>query len=110
MRLRAFAVQAADGEVDFLQAAEHLVDLPRDHQRRQVQHHAHPHAGADVRGAGREVAEPLVEGVGDLLLDQVVELVDLLPRRGQVEAALHHLDPQMVLFVDHHAELLALDR
>ena len=31
-RLRAFAVQAADGEVDLLQAAEDFVDLPRDHR------------------------------------------------------------------------------
>ena len=78
-RLRAFAVQAADGQADLLQAAEDLVDLPRDHQRRQVQHHAHAHAGADVGGAGGQIAELVVEGVGDLVLDQVVDAVDLLP-------------------------------
>ena len=106
--LRAFAVQAADGEVDFLQAAEDLVDLPRDHQGRQVEHHAHAQAGADVRGAGGEVAEAVVVGVGDAGFDQVVELVDLLPGRAEIEAALEDLDPQVVLFVDHHAHLLAL--
>ena len=63
-RLRAFAVQAADRQADLLQAAEDLLDLPRDDQGRQVQHHAHPHAGADVGGAGGQVAQPLVEGVG----------------------------------------------
>ena len=62
-RLRAFAVQPADGQADLLQAAEDLFDLLRDDQRRQVQHHAHAHAGADVRGAGGQIAEPLVEGV-----------------------------------------------
>ena len=105
-RLRAFAVQAADRQADLLQAAEDLVDLPRDDQGRQVQHHAHPHAGADVGGAGRQVAQPLVEGVGDLLLDQVVDAVDLLPDAVQVQPALHHLDAQVVLLVDHQAELL----
>ena len=39
---------------------------------------------------------------------QVVELVDLLPGGAEVEAAFEHLDPQVILFVDHHAHLLAL--
>ena len=39
---------------------------------------------------------------------EVVELVDLLPGGAEIEAALEHLDPQMILFVDHHAHLLAL--
>ena len=72
-RLRAFAVQAADGQADLLQAAEDLFDLPRDDQRRQVQHHAHAHAGADVRGAGGQIAEAVVKGVGDAGFDQVVD-------------------------------------
>src|SRR5262245_54649421 len=52
--LRALAVQAADRDADLLQAAEDLLDLAGHHQRRQVQHHADAHAGADVRGAGRQ--------------------------------------------------------
>ena len=39
-------------------------------------------------------------------LDQVVDAVDLLPDALQVQAALHDLDAQVVLFVDHQAELL----
>ena len=107
-RLRAFAEQAAHGQADLLQAAKDLFDLPRNDQGRQVQHHAHPHAGADVRGAGRQVAQPFVEGVGDLLFDGVVDGVDLFPDAVQVEAALHDLDPQMVFLVDHEAEFLGL--
>ena len=107
-RLRAFAEKAADGEADLLQAAEDLLDLPRDDQSRQVQHHAHPHAGADVGRAGGQIAQPLVEGVGDLLLDGVVDAVDLFPDALQVEAALQDLDPQMVFLVDHEAECLVL--
>ncbi len=49
-----------------------------------------------------------MEGVGDLLLDGVVDGVDLLPDALQVEAALHDLDPQMVFLVDHEAEFLGL--
>ena len=89
-----------------MQAAKHLVDLPRDDQRRQVQHHAHAQAGADVRGAGGQIAELRVIGVGDLLGEQRVDAVDLLPGGLQVEPAVHHLDAQMVLLVDHQADLL----
>ncbi len=67
--LGAFAVEAADGEVDFLQAAEDFVDLPGDHQGRQVEHHADAKTGADIGGAGREVAEAVVVGVGDAGFD-----------------------------------------
>ena len=106
-RLRAFAVQAADRQADLLQAAEDLLDLPGDDQGRQVQHHAHPHARADVGRAGGQVAELLVEGVGDVLLDEVVDAVDLLPDALQVQAALHDLHAEVVFLVDHQAELLA---
>ena len=39
---------------------------------------------------------------------EVVQLVDLFPRGAEIEAAFENLDPQVVLFVDHHAHLLAL--
>src|SRR5262249_35247414 len=106
--LRAFAVEAADGEVDLLQAAEDFVDLPSDHEGRQVEHYADAKAGADVRGTGRQVAETIVVCVRNAGFDQVVELVDLLPSGTKVQAAFEDLDAQMVLFVDHDACLLAL--
>ncbi len=65
-RLRAFAVQAANRETNFLQAAEDFVDLPREDERRQVHQYAHSHAGADIGRAGGEVAEAGMERVIDL--------------------------------------------
>ena len=46
-----------------------------------------------------------MEGVGHLLFDQVVDAVDLFPNAVQIEPALHHLDAEVVLLVDHQAEL-----
>ena len=89
-----------------MQAAKDLVDLSRDDQRRQVQHHADADAGADVRGTGRQEAEPRMEREIDLLGNQVVDLVNVLPGVDQVQAAVHHLDPQMIFLIDHQADLL----
>ncbi len=105
-RLGAFAVQTPHGQADLVQAAEDLFDLARENQRGQVQHHAHPHPGAHVGRAGGQVAQAFVEGVIDVFFQRVIDAIDLLPRAGQVQAAVHHLDPQMVLLVDHQAELL----
>ena len=41
--LRAFAVEAADGQADLLQAAKDLFDLLRQDQGRQMEHDADPH-------------------------------------------------------------------
>jgi hypothetical protein len=73
-----------------------------------MQHHAHAHPGADVRRAGREIAEPFVEGVGDLRFDEVVDLVDLLPGGVQIESRLEHLNPEVILLVHHQADLLVV--
>ena len=40
--------------------------------------------------------------------DQVVDAVDLLPGAVQVQAALHDLDAEVVLLVDHQADLVSL--
>ena len=105
-RLGTLAIKPTDCQADLVQAAKHLVDLPRHHQRGQVKHHADAHSGADVGRAGGQVSEGLVVSVGDLLFDQVVDPVDSIPGRFEVEPALHHLDPQVILFVDHQAEFL----
>ena len=104
--LRALAIQAAHRQRDLVQAAKHLVDLPGDHQARQMEHDAHPDASADVGRAGREVAKAGVEGVGDDSFDLVVHHLDLLPGPEQIEPAVHALDAQVVFLVDHQADLL----
>ena len=47
-----------------------------------------------------------MEGVGDDSLDLVVDDLDLLPRAVEVEAAVHALDAEVILLVDHQAHLL----
>ena len=104
-RLRSLSIEPADGQRDLVEAAEHLVDLPGDDERREVEHHAHADPGADVRRAGGEVAPARVEGVGDDPLDLVIDNLDLLPRAVEVEAAVHALDAEVILLVDHQAHL-----
>jgi len=98
------AVQAAHGQVDLLQRSENLFDLLGQDQCRQVEHDAGAHAGADVGGASRQVAELLAEGVVDALLEQVVEAVDVLPALVEGEAAADDLQAQVIFFVDHDAD------
>ena len=107
-RLRSLAIQAADGQRDLVQAPKHLVDLPGDHQRRQVEHHAHADAGAHVGRAGREIAKPRVKRIRHDLPDLLVDHLDLLPDPTQVEAAVDTLDAEVILFVDHQADLFEL--
>ncbi len=51
------------------------------------------HAGADVRGAGGQVAELLAEGVIHLAFKMVIEAIDVLPGFVERKAAAHHLEP-----------------
>ncbi|MEY4180939.1 MAG: hypothetical protein RLY70_4514 [Planctomycetota bacterium] len=108
--LGAFAVESADGEMHFLQAAKHFVDLAAQDQSGQVEHDAYSQARADIGGAGGEVAELFVEGERQAFFEQVVEVIDLAPSGFEVKPAVHDLQSQMVFFVDHQAErLLRLD-
>ena len=77
--LRAFPVQASDGEVDFLQAIKNLVNLSRDYECRKMQHNANTHAGSNIGGASGQVTKVWVERVVQLLLDVVIDGVNLLP-------------------------------
>ena len=103
--LAPLAVEAADGQVDLLEGAEDLVDLLGLDQPGQVEHHADADAGADVGRAGGQVAELRAEGVGELFLELVVELVDRVPDLGEPEAREHELDAEMVLLVDHDRDV-----
>lgn len=44
------------------------------------------------------------KSVSEFAFEDIIEFVHSLPCRLQVEAALHHLQPKMVLFVDHYAK------
>ena len=103
--LRPLAVQPADGDVDLLHRFEDLLDLAGDDQSRQVQHHADPQPRADVGRTRRQVAVAGVVGVQQHRFEVVVDAVDAFPGAAKVQAALHHLDAQMVFLVDHHAVL-----
>lgn len=73
-----------------------------------MQHDAATQTGANIRGAGGEVAEAVVVGVRDAGFDEIIQFVGLLPGGGEIEPTLEDLDSEVVLFVDHHAGLLAL--
>ena len=75
--LGALAVQATDGEVDFLEGAEEFVEMIRLAKGGQVEHDSDPNPGADVGRAGREVPKFLAEGDVEVLFEAVVEVVDL---------------------------------
>lgn len=75
-----------------------------------MEHHAHAHARPHIGRASRQVAERFVEGIGYLLFDQIVDAGYLLPGPFEVQAAVHYLDTEVVLFVDHQAvSLMSVD-
>src|SRR4051794_20123141 len=47
-----------------------------------------------------------MKSVRNLLADEVIDPVDLLPDGVEVEAAVHDLHPQMIFLIDHQADLL----
>ena len=103
--LAPLAVEAADGQVDLLKRAKDLVDLLGLDQAGEVEHDADANAGADVGRAGGQVAELGAEGVGQLFLELVVELVDRVPDFREPEARKHELDAEMVFLVDHDGDV-----
>ena len=105
-RLAPLAVQAAHRQTELLQGLKDLLDILRQDQAGQVQHHADSDAGADVRGTGGQIAQALIESVRDFLLHEVIDPVDLLPAVIQSKSAVNDLDAQVVLLVDHQADLL----
>jgi len=107
-RLGAFAVEAADGEADLVHGFDDLGDLVVEHEGGQVHHGGGAHAGADVGGAGGEVADLGREGEIEFFLQLGVEFIDGLEERLELQAGAERLDPQMVLLVDHDAERTVL--
>ena len=71
-----------------------------------MQQDADTDAGADVGWAGREIAELIAEGVGDVLFESIVERIDFLPAFIEQEAAAEHLHSKVILLVDHQGDIL----
>src|SRR5580692_10644952 len=71
-----------------------------------MEHYAHADARADVRGARGEVAQLVAERVGDVFFDGVVEFVDGRPAFVEGQAAAEDLDAEVVLLVNHQADVL----
>ncbi len=103
-RPASLAIETSHGQIDFLQRPKNFLDVLDHDQSGQVQHDAGPHAGADIGRASRQVAELFAESVTDTLLEQVVDLVNILPGLVEREAAAHDLKPQMIFLVDHEAD------
>ena len=61
--LGSFSVETADGETELVDRLNHLVDLLAEDETRKMKHGGGAHPGADVGGAGGEVAEGGGEGV-----------------------------------------------
>ena len=80
----------------------------REHERRQVDHHRHAHAGADVCGAGGEVAPLGAEGELEPLGELRVEGVYLVPRLREAKSRAKHLHAEVVLLVDHDGQPLVV--
>ena len=91
----------ADREAVLVEGARDLVHLRREAEAREMDHGGGAQAGADVRGTGGQVAEPLGEGQRQRGRQGVVELLRQVPGTAQVPARPEHLHAQVVLLVDH---------
>ena len=99
--LGAFAVEAADGQAQLVDGLDDLIDLLAEDQAGQVEHGGGAHPGADVGGAGGEIAEGRGEGELDLFLQSGVQLIGCVPRLLQMEAGAKGLQAKVILLVDH---------
>ena len=105
-RPRPFPVNPPDRQIDLLDPAKDPLHFPGFENRRQMQHDADANTGSEIRRAGGQIAEPLVKGERQLMFQRIVEPIDPIPNRRKTEPGGHRLNPQMVLLVDHDAEIL----
>ncbi len=106
--LAAFTVQAADSMVDLLGRMVDFLDFARHAERGKMQHHAHANPGTYIGGAGGEVTEFFMEGVGSTGLDLVIDGIAFLPAFFERKSAVKRLQPEMIFFVDHDAVTFTL--
>ena len=102
----AFTIETADGEADFADGFDDLADLVGEDEGGEVEHDRGAHAGAEVGGAGGEVAEAGAEGVGEFLFEFGIDLIDEGEGAAEVEAGADALDAEVVLLVDHDGDRL----
>jgi len=101
-RVGTLAKQPANRHPELVHGPDHLLHLAGDDQRGQVHHGRGAHTGAQVGRAGGEIAERRGERIVQFLLEFRVDRVDGIPGLLQLKAGPHHLNPQVILFVDHH--------
>jgi hypothetical protein len=103
-RLGAFAVKPAHGEAELVDGLDDGIDLLAQDQAGQMQHRADADAGAEIRRAGGQITQLVVEGVIQLFFQLGIQMVNRAPRLPQLQTGPQRLHPQMILLVDHHAE------
>src|SRR5690606_28777281 len=101
--LGALPIEAPERQPDLPQPLQHLADLLREHQARQVHEHRCAEAGSHVGGAARQEAEFLVEGEGELPRQLLVEPVHEPPRLLDAEPGNEALYAEVIFLVDHDA-------
>ena len=67
-----------------------------------MHHRRGAHRRAEIRRAGREVAQGRRERVIEMILQGGIQFGDRVPSFLQLKAGAQHLNPQVVLFIDHH--------
>ena len=67
-----------------------------------------PHACSNIGWASRQVSQLIMKSKIQMLLNQIVKAVDMLPGAFQIVAAFHDLDAQMIFFVDHQTDALGV--
>ena len=102
----AFAVDAANGEADAIGGVDDLIDLFTEHQSGKVHHGGGAQAGTEVGRAGGEVAEFVVVGERQGGLELGIDGVEHAVGAGEVEPWEDGLHAQVVLLIDHDAEVL----
>ena len=68
-----------------------------------MQHHTDPQPGPHISRTGCQVSELRMKRVQDCSFQLIVQLINALPSRLEIQAAMHHLNPEMIFFIDHHA-------
>ena len=106
--LGSLAEEPSDGKAHIPCGVEEFFDLAGHLQGGQVKHHRDSYSCADVGRAGSEVSEARAEGIIDLLLYHIVDLVYLLGALGELAAGLEDLDSQVVFLVNHSGKELPL--